>query len=557
MPDFDYDKSIAFLGEWKSYQLRLFILISLTIVPNGFTGFSVVFFADTPTHRCHIPIEANLSAVWRNNSIPFEDSHESGPMKPSRCARYKLEALRGFSERGLEPGDVNMSTVEKERCLDGWEYDNSVYTSTIVTEWNLVCDDSWKSPFTSSINFFGVLAGSFISGQLSDRFGRKIVLFASLLIQNAFSILQIFSPSWIVFSALYFVSGMGRISSYLTAFVLGMELLSPRVRTAFSTAGVCLFFAAGYMLMPLMAFFTRGWKSLLLGVTLPCCALFPLWWFIPESPRWLLSQGRLKEAELIIRNAAKINKTDAPEEIFKFIQSTPLTKKKKTSYNICDLLRWGSLRWLSLTLWVVWNSVNIAYFALSLNTSNLHGDAYFNCFLSAVVEIPAYVLSWVMFRWWLRRFCLSSTLIMGGAVLLFIPFIPMNLTAITLTLEMLGKFGVTTAFTIVYAYTAELYPTVLRNTAVAACSMASRGGSIIAPYFIYLRSYWISLPYVLMGTITVLSGIISLLLPESYGLPLPETVDQMQPFPGCCVKKPYELTDANNQEETTEKQSLP
>lgn len=54
---------------------------------------------------------------------------------------------------------------------------------------------------------------------------------------------------------------------------------------------------------------------------------------------------------------------------------------------------------------------------------------------------------------------------------------------------MIGKFVVTTAFAIVYAYTAELYPTVLRNTAIGTCSMASRIGTIIAPYFIYLSKY--------------------------------------------------------------------
>uniref|UniRef100_A0A8C6TLT8 Solute carrier family 22 member 21 n=1 Tax=Neogobius melanostomus TaxID=47308 RepID=A0A8C6TLT8_9GOBI len=470
MPDIDFDKSMAFLGESQPYQWRLFILLSLVIVPIGFNGLSVVFFADTPAHRCRIPVEANLSAA-----------------------------------------------VGKERCSDGWEYDDSVYVSTIVTEWNLVCEDGWKTPLTSSINFGGVLAGSFISGQLSDRFGRKIVLFSAMTIHTAFYILQIFAPSWPVFAALHFVVGMSRVSTYISAFVLGMEVLSPHMRTAFSSLGACLFFAAGYMLMPLVAFLIRDWKSLLLGLSLPCCALLPLWWYIPESPRWLLSQGRIEEAELIIRNAAKMNKKQAPEIIFTSLQVrfSSLGTVFLKQINVFD--RSPCLCFSSR------NSVNIAYFALSLNTSNLYGDPYSNCFLSALVEVPAYVLTWVMLRWWPRRLCLSATLILGGAVLLFIPFIPQKLAAIAVTLEMLGKFGAATAFTIVYAYTAELYPTVLRNTAVATCSMASRVGSIIAPYFIYLSNYWVSLPYVLMGTITALSGILSLLLPETHGLPLPET----------------------------------
>lgn len=63
---------------------------------------------------------------------------------------------------------------------------------------------------------------------------------------------------------------------------------------------------------------------------------------------------------------------------------------------------------------------------------------------------------------------------------------PPDMVHFAITLEMLGKFAVTTAFAIVYAYTAEIYPTVVRNTALGACSMASRIGSVIAPYFIYL-----------------------------------------------------------------------
>lgn len=53
-------------------------------------------------------------------------------------------------------------------------------------------------------------------------------------------------------------------------------------------------------------------------------------------------------------------------------------------------------------------------------------------------------------------------------------------------LEMVGKFGITAAFCVVYAVTAELFPTVVRNMAMGTCSMSARIGAIISPFIIYL-----------------------------------------------------------------------
>ncbi|TNN39517.1 Solute carrier family 22 member 4 [Liparis tanakae] len=109
-------------------------------------------------------------------------------------------------------------------------------------------------------------------------YGRKIVLFVSLAVQTLSTLVQVFSPSWTVFCLMFFITGMGQISNFVAAFVLGTEILGRGVRTAFSTAGVNLFFGAGYLMLPLFAYFFRDWRQLLLALTLPGFLFVPLWW---------------------------------------------------------------------------------------------------------------------------------------------------------------------------------------------------------------------------------------------------------------------------------------
>ncbi|RLW02989.1 hypothetical protein DV515_00006959, partial [Chloebia gouldiae] len=474
-----------------------------------------------------------------------------------------------------------------------------VYRSTIVTEWNLVCANDWKGPLSTSLFFVGVLLGSFISGQLSDKFGRKNVLFATLAMQTGFSFIQVFSTSWEMFSVLFVLVGMGQISNYVAAFVLGTEILGKSVRVLFCTLGVCIFYAFGYMLLPLFAFFIRDWRMLLLALTLPGLLCIPLWWVIPESPRWLISQGRFQEAEDIIRKAAKTNGITAPDVIFDPSELQDVNSQKQQTYTILDLMRTRNI----LTITIIQHFscfrseqvcqmlnlpytaisvldgnvaevhgnlrkkrdlfdpaivsfrmiISVGYFGLSLDTPNLHGDVYVNCFLSAVIEVPAYIISWLLLRSLPRRYSMAAALFLGGCVLLFIQLVPSHLRALSILLVMLGKFGITSAFSMVYVYTAELYPTVVRNMGVGASSMASRLGSILSPYFVYLGAYDRFLPYILMGSLTVLSGILTLFLPESYGMPLPDTIDQMLRVKGLEYRPPSSSTrDSKEEEENPE-----
>ncbi|XP_072791212.1 organic cation/carnitine transporter 2 isoform X2 [Taeniopygia guttata] len=385
------------------------------------------------------------------------------------------------------------------------------------------------------------------------KFGRKNVLFATLAMQTGFSFIQVFSTSWEMFSVLFVLVGMGQISNYVAAFVLGTEILGKSVRVLFCTLGVCIFYAFGYMLLPLFAFFIRDWRMLLLALTLPGLLCIPLWWVIPESPRWLISQGRFQEAEDIIRKAAKTNGITAPDVIFDPSELQDVNSQKQQTYTILDLMRTRNILTITIMSVLLWMIISVGYFGLSLDTPNLHGDVYVNCFLSAVIEVPAYIISWLLLRNLPRRYSMAAALFLGGCVLLFIQLVPSHLRALSILLVMLGKFGITSAFSMVYVYTAELYPTVVRNMGVGASSMASRLGSILSPYFVYLGAYDRFLPYILMGSLTVLSGILTLFLPESYGMPLPDTIDQMLRVKGLEYRPPSSSTrDSKEEEENPE-----
>ncbi|XP_064205897.1 organic cation/carnitine transporter 2-like isoform X2 [Anguilla rostrata] len=522
----DFDADTAFLGNWGRFQQIVFFLLCTTAVPNGFNALSIVFLGDSPPHRCLIPEAANITEEWRQASIPTQVVN--GETEYSRCTRYRLDLISNFSAQGLSPSkDVNLSEVPLEGCSDGWTYSKETYQSTIVTEFDLVCDNEWKQPFTTSIYFFGVLSGSFFSGQLSDRFGRKPILFITMAIQTLFTFIQAFSPSWEVFSVLFFVVGLGQISNYVAAFVLGTEVLTGPPRMIYASLGVCGFFAIGYMTLPLFAYFCRDWRTLLIALSLPSIVYIPLWWFIPESPRWLLSQGRVEEAEAILRDAAKKNRVTAPEVIFAHTEGSQKQFKKQEFHGFLELLKTSNIRCITGMLCLMWFTLTIGYFGLSLNTSNLYGDPYLNCFISAATEMPAYVASWLSLQYLPRRLCSSFKMLLGGGLLFFIQLVPADLPSLAISLEMIGKFFIASASALIFAYTGELYPTVMRNTAVGTCSMASRVGSSVAPYFVHLGTYDKNLPYILLGSLTILSAAITLFLPESFGLPLPDTIEQM------------------------------
>ncbi|CAG9135576.1 unnamed protein product [Plutella xylostella] len=117
-----------------------------------------------------------------------------------------------------------------------------------------------------------------------------------------------------------------------------------------------------------------------------------------------------------------------------------------------------------------------------------------------------------------------------SAALFFLlqPFLPSDLTWLSILFFLSGKFMASIFFNITYLVTSELFPTHTRNSMHALCSSLGRIGSILAPQTPLLLSYWVGLPSILFGSASLIAAIVTLFVPDTADDSLPDTVHQAE-----------------------------
>jgi len=367
----------------------------------------------------------------------------------------------------------------------GWLFDAmdviliSFVVGPIGREFSL---DPSQRGFVVSAGFVGMFLGAAISGRLADRYGRRAVFQATLVLFSIGALLSALAPSYTTLLVARVIAGLGLGGELPVVSTLVSEF-SPRAARGRMIVLLESFWAYGTIAAGLIAIFvipSLGWRGAFVVGALPALYVAYLRRALPESPRYLAERGRAAEADAVVRRVERAGGGAL------LTLGPAVAPPRATRSGMADLWRRAYVRRTAM-LWVVWFAIVLTYYGmfswiptllvargLSESTSN----EYF--FISTFAQIPGYFsAAWLVERWG-RKPTLAAYLVGTAASAVLFgnsgSGADVILYAALLSFFNLGAWGV------LYTITPEQYPTRVRATGAGAAAAVGRLGGIIGPF---------------------------------------------------------------------------
>ena len=387
----------------------------------------------------------------------------------------------------------------------------------LISDWNL---SPTEAGMILSAGYVGQLIGALLFGSLAERFGRLKILFITIVMFVSMDAACLFAWSGVSMMIFRFLQGVGTGGEVPVASAYINEFIGAEKRGRFFLLYEVIF-PIGLTFAGMMGFFLvpiYGWRAMFIVGLIPSVLTIPLRWFMPESPRWLASKGRVAEAEAVVKlleDSATRRGCPLPEPV-----TRPLDTVATAPYDWRELFKGIYLK-RTLMVWVLWvcaymiNNGLVTWlptlynqgFQLPLQTSLAYG------WITSSVGVVASVV------------CALSIDKVGRKAWYSIAF----LTAVVplLTLSWLGAstatevlFLTTAAYAILqtiafslYLYSAELYPTRLRAVGAGFGSAWLRAGSSIGPLLVgwIVADLGIQYVFAAFSAVSLVGGLVTLL----------------------------------------------
>ncbi|KAL1434455.1 hypothetical protein MTO96_011552 [Rhipicephalus appendiculatus] len=356
-------------------------------------------------------------------------------------------------------------------------------------------DSAWMNALPQSCYMAGLTAGFVIMGPFSDIYGRRPVLLWGIVSYIILQYILAVTPSFWLFCVLRFLNAIA-VAAANNSMTLFVESVGPTYRGR-SMVAYGIFWGVGIIVLTGIVHLVPKWQSQLAVFATMYALPLLLWRYIVESPKWLLTVGKYREADEAIRKIARMNgRKDIVEE-----DLSRLKNKYKEQHRNRGAKGYAGIRALfnsrTMIKFTVTNAIfqfctALVRYQLALDTEVLPLNPYLNFLVGGVIEIVS------------GDFILTESLMMLTCRLCIGNVININII-----------------------YLSEIFPTGVRALATGFAQTVFGVGGAIQPFFNHPfgNGTWDAVFYaaiMLVATLAVFPW------PETKGRPLPDFVENVE-----------------------------
>jgi putative MFS transporter len=366
-----------------------------------------------------------------------------------------------------------------------------------------------------SVTFLGMMFGSFLTGFLGDRYGRRFNYQANLAIFGLASLAAAFAPSIRVLILLRFIMGVGLGAENVVGYSTMTEFIPPGVRGKW-LGGMSVFVVSGLPITALIGTLVIprfGWRTMFVLGGLGAMGVWYLRKALPESPRWLESIGRTNEADAILRgieNEVALQHGPLPSPATTAVASPSRSLGSLLSPLLLPRMFVGAVSLIVVNTLIFGFVTWLPAFFVQEGRSIATSFAY-SLVMSIGAPIGSAIGALTSDSWGRKPTIIGAsvvTMLIGGCY----PFI--SNSAVLLIAGFLLMIPIYVLVTILFAiYIPELFPTEVRLRASGICNTFGRGATIVTPFLVValFRAYGIGGVLCLMIGLLVVEVLVVLL----------------------------------------------